>query len=114
MSIERGAVYWVALDPVQGSEMAKTHPCVVVSATEFNDLRRTVVIVPLTTTQAEPQWPLLLTLPSFNPNTRVRPEQIRAIDKSRLRQRITRLDTQAQAALDTALATVLGLPLANA
>lgn len=24
-------VYWISLDPTQGSEMAKTRPCVVVS-----------------------------------------------------------------------------------
>ena len=36
MKIERGNVYWADLDPVRGSEMAKTRPCVVVSATQFN------------------------------------------------------------------------------
>ena len=53
MKIERGNVYWADLDPVRCSEMAKTRPCVVVSATQFNAIRRTVVIVPLTTTTTE-------------------------------------------------------------
>src|SRR5918994_6239808 len=31
-------VFLVALDPVQGSETAKTHPCVVASPDELNDI----------------------------------------------------------------------------
>ncbi len=109
MSIERGSVYWVELDPVRDSEMAKTRPCVVVSATPFNNLRRTVVVVPLTSTTAPPNWPLLIALPSFSPHTRVRTEQMRVVDKSRLRQRIDALDGAAQALLDNALSATLGL-----
>ncbi len=109
MKVQRGDVYWTDLDPVRGSETAKTRPCVVVSETQFNALRRTVVIVPLTTTLAPPVWPLLVALPSFSPQTRARPEQVRVVDKTRLRQRIDSLDTEAMDALDAALRTVLGL-----
>ncbi|WP_310463246.1 type II toxin-antitoxin system PemK/MazF family toxin [Sphaerotilus sp.] len=107
--IERGEVYWAAFDPVQGSEIAKTRPAVIVSDSRFNAVRRTVVVVPLTTTPSPPQWPLLVELPTFNTRTRARTEQIRAVDKSRLRGHIGRLDTQAQETLDAALAVVLGL-----
>ena len=93
-AIERGDVYWTALDPVIGSELAKTRPCVVVSATEVNTVRRTVVIVPLTTTSAPPSWPLLIELPTFTAKTRARIEQVRVIDKTRLRQRIDTMDDE--------------------
>lgn len=106
---ERADVYWVTLDPAQGSELAKTRPCVVVSATELNAVRRTVVIVPLTSTSAPPQWPLLIELPSFTPKTRARIEQIRVVDKSRLRERIGRMDDEAMALIQAALALVLGI-----
>ncbi len=109
MTMERGSVYWADLNPVQGSEMAKTRPCVVVSAAQFNAVRRTVVIVPLTSTRADPTWPLLIALPSFSPMTRARPEQVRVIDKTRLRKRMGALDAEALALLDEALAVVLGL-----
>lgn len=109
MKVERGSVYWVELDPVQGSEMAKTRPCVVVSATQFNAIRRTVIIVPLTSTLAPETWPLLIALPSFSPKTRARTEQVRVVDKTRLRQRMDVLDTEAIALLDKALAAVLAL-----
>jgi mRNA interferase MazF len=108
-AIERADVYWVTLDPVQGSELAKTRPCVVVSASELNAVRRTVVVVPLTSTSAPPQWPLLIELPSFTPKTRARIEQIRVVDKSRLRERIGRMDDEAMASIQTALALVLGI-----
>lgn len=106
--VERSDVYWVALDPVQGSELAKTRPCVVVSASELNAVRRTVVVVPLTSTNAPAQWPLLIELPTFTPQTRARIEQIRAVDKSRLRERIGTLDGEAMTLIEQALSLVLG------
>jgi mRNA interferase MazF len=83
-TIKRGSVYWTALDPVRGSEIAKTRPCVVVSAEEINAVRRTVVIVPFTTTPSPVQWPLVLAVPSAGPTSKARIEQLRGVDKSRL------------------------------
>ena len=108
-SVERADVYWVTLDPVQGSELAKTRPCVVVSSTELNAVRRTVVIVPLTSTNAPPNWPLLIELPTFTPKTRARIEQIRVVDKSRFRGRIDAMDGEAMALVEAAMALVLGI-----
>ena len=107
--VERGDVYWTTLDPVIGSELAKTRPCVVVSATEVNAVRRTVVIVPLTTTTVTPNWPLLIELPTFTAKSRARIEQIRVIDKSRLRQRIDTMDAAAMQQIEMALGLVLGI-----
>ena len=107
--IERGDVFWVALDPVQGSELAKTRPCVVVSLTALNAVRRTVVIVPLTGTTAPPNWPLLIELPTFTSKTRARIEQIRVVDKSRIRARIDAMDDEAMALIEAATALVLGI-----
>lgn len=107
--IERGEVFWVTLDPVQGSEMAKTRSCVVVSQTELNAVRRTVVIVPLTSTNSPPNWPLLIELPMFTPKTRARIEQIRVVDKRRLRTRIDTMDDEAMELIAAAMASVLGI-----
>jgi len=108
-SVLRSDVYWVTLDPVQGSELAKTRPCVVVSSTELNAVRRTVVVVPLTSTNAPPNWPLLIELPTFTSKTRARIEQIRVVDKSRLRERIDAMDSEAMASIESAMALVLGI-----
>ena len=48
-TIMRGDIWWVSLDPTQGSEIKKTRPCVVLSHNTINRLRRTVVVVPLST-----------------------------------------------------------------
>ncbi len=45
--VRRGDIWWVALDPAQGSEIRKTRPAVVITADALNRARRTVVIVPL-------------------------------------------------------------------
>jgi mRNA interferase MazF len=107
--VARADVYWVTLDPVQGSELAKTRPCVVVSSTELNAVRRTVVIVPLTSTNSPPNWPLLIELPTFTPKTRARIEQIRVVDKSRLRTRNDAMDREAMASIEAAMGLVLGI-----
>ena len=79
-TIQRGEVHWVQLDPARGSEMAKRRPCVVLSPREINDHRRTVVVVPLTTTETPAMFPLLVHTPSIGANSKVRTEHIRAID----------------------------------
>jgi mRNA interferase MazF len=46
-AVARGEVWFIALDPVVGSEQAKTRPCVVVQRDAANERARTTVIVPL-------------------------------------------------------------------
>ena len=48
----RGEVHLVRLDPTLGSEIQKTRPCLVVSPDELNQYLRTVIIAPMTTTDA--------------------------------------------------------------
>ena len=47
--IERGDVFWARLDPTVGSELQKTRPVVVLSINPLNKARKTVVVVPLST-----------------------------------------------------------------
>ncbi len=47
LSPKRGEIWWVALDPTEGSEINKTRPCVVVSTDALAKLP-VRVIVPLT------------------------------------------------------------------
>jgi mRNA interferase MazF len=82
--IQRGQVYWVRLDPVRGSEISKTRPCVIFSTNEINRRRHTVVIVPLTSTPEPVHFPLLINVPSAGVGSKARAEHIRSIDKSRL------------------------------
>jgi mRNA interferase MazF len=108
-AIQRGAVFWVELDPTRGAEIAKTRPCFVLSASEINQHRKTVVVVPLTTTATAPTPPLLIAVPSAGANSKARIEHIRAVDKSRLQRRLGTLSAQDMHAVEDALRRVLRL-----
>lgn len=113
-SILRGQVHWAQLDPARGSEMAKRRPCVVLSVREINDHRRTVVVLPLTTTETPAVFPLLIATPSVSASSKVRTEHIRAIDKSRLSGYITDIGDDDLAEIERALCKVLGIKSAKA
>jgi mRNA interferase MazF len=49
-TISQYKVFWVSLDPTQGSEIAKTRPCAIVSPDEMNNSLKTVIVAPLTST----------------------------------------------------------------
>jgi mRNA interferase MazF len=108
-TILRGQVHWAQLDPARGSEMAKRRPCVVLSVREINDHRRTVVVLPLTTTETPAVFPLLIATPSVSASSKVRTEHIRAIDKSRLSGYITDMGSDDLAEIERALCKVLGI-----
>ncbi|MEI8313240.1 MAG: type II toxin-antitoxin system PemK/MazF family toxin [Verrucomicrobiota bacterium] len=46
--MERGTIYWVTLDPTAGHEQRGHRPVLIVSATAFNRLTKTPVVVPIT------------------------------------------------------------------
>ncbi len=108
-AILRGQVHWVQFDPARGSEMAKRRPCVVLSAREINDHRRTVVVLPLTTTDTPAVFPLLVATPSVSPSSKVRIEHIRAVDKSRLSGHIIDMGEDDLAEIERALCRVLAI-----
>src|ERR1700681_1635457 len=63
ITVRRGEVWWVDFDTVDGGEIRKMRPAVVVTADALNRARRTVVVVPLATgPQARP--PIVVATPS--------------------------------------------------
>ena len=89
--IERYSVYWVDLDPVQGSEIAKTKPAVVISDDTMNSLLGTLVVCPLTS-RLHPRWPSRIQASVGGKSAEIAVDQIRAIDKSRVREKLDALD----------------------
>lgn len=108
--IYRGEVYWVEFDPTRGAKIAKPRPCFVLSASEINQHRKTVVVIPLITTSTPPAPPLLVAVPSAGATSKARIEHIRAVDKSRLQRKLGRLSAQDLHAVEDALRRVLRLP----
>ena len=79
----RGEVWWVPRDPTLGTEMAKNRPWVDGSGNRFNRLRRTVVVIPLSTS-TQPGTPLLVPVRCDGRDVVAVTDQIRAIDKLEL------------------------------
>jgi mRNA interferase MazF len=81
---KRGEVYWTELDPTRGYEMQKTRPCLVITTNVVNQRRRTVVVIPLSTTSPK-KFPLYVPLPSLGDTSQAVTDQIRVVDKERLK-----------------------------
>jgi mRNA interferase MazF len=106
--VRRGDIWWVNLDPTQGSEISKTRPAVVISANALNRGRRTVVIVPLST-GPEPRPPIVVPTPSAGPNSVAVCDQLRAVDKRRLTRSSGRLSTTDLRSIEEGIRRVLEL-----
>ena len=107
-SPQRGEVCWLRLDPAQGSEIQKTRPCVVLSSDILNVHRRTVVVVPLSTAPHESP-PLLIGLRSVGKPAVAVLDQLRAVTKERLQEKLGVLATTELHALEDALREILEL-----
>ena len=89
MVVARFEVHLARLDPVEGHEMQKTRPCVVISPDEMNRHIRTVIIAPMTT-KGRP-YPTRIPLRFQGKNGQVVLDQLRAVDKTRLVRRLGKI-----------------------
>lgn len=106
--MNRGDIYWVDLNPTKGSEINKLRPCVLVGATPINQARHTVVVVPLSTAaQARP--PITISVSCLGKQVTAICDQIRTVDKSRLKKPAGHLSEKDLDALDEGLRQVLSL-----
>lgn len=106
--MNRGDIYWIDLNPTTGSEINKLRPCVLVGATPINKARRTVVVIPLSTS-ANARPPLTISVTCLNKKVTAVCDQIRAIDKNRLKKRAGKLTIADMSALDDGLRQTLSL-----
>jgi mRNA interferase MazF len=89
MAVKQYEIYWVKLDPTVGSEIQKTRPCVVITPNEMNNSIDTIIIAPLTTKSHN--FPTRLRTTVGGKDCWIVLDQIRAIDKSRLKAKIGEL-----------------------
>jgi mRNA interferase MazF len=81
--MSRGSIWWIDFDPAQGPEIRKSQPAIVLTADGLNRIRRTIVVVPLSTGPA-PRPPIIVSVPSAGMGSVAVCDQIRAVDRSRL------------------------------
>jgi mRNA interferase MazF len=106
----RGDLYWVNLDPVVGTKMRKTRPAVIVSNDSCNRYGTRVVVLPITS-NVQSLYPGEAMVEVKGKRGRALGDQIRSIDKDRLKARIGRLTAEEMSRIDEALAVTLDLPV---
>lgn len=105
---KRGEVYWVKLDPTEGSEIMKTRPGVIISNNIGNECSSRVIIAPITSKAAK-IFEFEVAIEINGKHGKVLLDQIRAIDKMRLGSKIDTCDDDILDAIDEALKLVLAL-----
>ena len=113
MSLARGSVVLVDLEPTLGREQQGTRPCVVVSDGAVNSNQRfpLIAVVPVTGTPAQGAlYPALAPGASglTKPSTAL-VDQVRSIDKQRIRRRYGQVTATELEAIDQGLCLYLGL-----
>lgn len=113
MTIRRGEVYLAALDPVVGREMSKTRPVVVVSNNVNNEFAGTITVVPVTSGSLEKIYPFEVLIGKGTANlpkdSKVKANQIRTLDRSRLIKRVGELPREIMSGVDKAVRLHLDL-----
>jgi len=104
----RGDIYCVALDPALGTEIRKTRPAVVISNDSCNRYGSRVVVLPITS-NVESLYPGEARVEVRGSPGRVLGDQIRSIDKKRLRSRVGRLTKEELLKVENAIQITLDL-----
>lgn len=97
MVATRFDIYLANLDPVVGSEIRKTRPCLVISPDEMNAHIATVIVAPMTT-RGRP-YPIRVPCRFQGKSGHIVLDQIRTVDTTRLVRRLGELDKPTQAAV---------------
>lgn len=104
LTISRGDIWLVALDPTIGSEIQKTRPYVIISPPEIHAHLRTVIVAPMKTGSRPAPFRVPL---SFGGKTGlILLDQIRTVDKLRLAKRMGKLQVSTLTATLAALRAV--------
>ena len=104
----RGEVWWVALDPAVGTEIRKTRPAVVVSNDSCNRYGARIVVLPITS-HVESLYPGEARIEVAGKPARALGDQIRSLDRSRLRTRVGSLSEDDMRAVDDAVRITLDI-----
>lgn len=96
MVIKRGDMYYADLSPVVGSEQGGVRPVLVIQNNTGNKYSPTVIVSAITSQVNKSKLPTHIELPSaefgLKSDSVILAEQIRTIDKSRLKEKIGHID----------------------
>ena len=113
MQIERGELYYADLSPVVGSEQGGLRPVLIIQNDVGNKYSPTVIIAAITSQIQKAKLPTHIELSHtkypLSKDSVVLLEQIRTLDKLRLKDRIGQLDTVAMQKVNVGLMISLGI-----
>ena len=114
VNVHRGDIYYADLSPVVGSEQGGVRPVLIVQNDVGNRFSPTVIAAAITSQMNKAKLPTHIELTGRNvgltKDSVVLLEQIRTIDKRRLREHMGRLDAAMMNQVDNAIAVSFGLP----
>lgn len=108
--IKRGDVYYAALNPVIGSEQSGTRPVLILQNNTGNKFAPTVIVAAITGKQKK-HLPthVSVNIPELPKDSIILLEQIRTVDKRRLREYIGSLDNPQMKKVEQAANISLGM-----
>lgn len=113
MSVKRGEIYYADLSPVVGSEQGGIRPVLIVQNDVGNRHSPTVIAAAITSRLDKAKLPTHISLEAsscgLQKDSIVLLEQIRTLDKKRLKDRMGALDSSAMNRVDNALSISFGL-----
>lgn len=115
-AIRRGDLFYADLNPVVGSEQGGIRPVLVIQNDVGNYFSPTVVAAAITSRKAKNSLPthiLLENVPGLAPTSLLLLEQLRTIDRKRLRGYIGRISKEKMLEIDAALAISVGIGCPN-
>ena len=113
MEIARGDIYYADLSPVVGSEQGGVRPVLVIQNDVGNKFSPTVIIAAITSQLEKAKLPTHIELNkdkyNLSKDSVVLLEQIRTLDKRRLKEKISSIDKLKMNQVDVAMMISLGI-----
>ena len=111
--VKRGDIYYADLSPVVGSEQGGIRPVLIIQNDIGNKYSPTVIAAAITSRINKAKMPTHIELSAqdygLSKDSVILTEQIRTLDKKRLREKIGRLDDKLMLKVDEALSISFGL-----
>lgn len=113
MNIKRGEIYYADLSPVVGSEQGGIRPVLIIQNDVGNRYSPTVIAAAITSQRDKTRLPTHISVEATDcglaKDSIVLLEQVRTIDKQRLKEKMGSLDMQSMTMVDKALSVSFGL-----
>ena len=113
MNIKRGDIYYADLSPVIGSEQGGLRPVLIVQNDVGNRYSPTVIAAAITSKMSKTKLPTHIDIPGQNAglskDSVILLEQVRTIDKQRLKEKMGHLDRTTMNNVDNAIQVSFGL-----